>query len=60
VLDVTAAPDQVEPVRVYVIAPANAREQKIRFVLTATDKEGGGDTSETRFDAPDEGEREND
>ena len=60
VLDVTVAPDQVEPVRVYVIAPANARERQIRFVLTATDKEGGGDVSKTRFDAPGEDEREND
>ena len=59
VLDVTVGADQIEPVRVYVIAPANATQRQIRFVLKATDAEGGGDVSENRFDAPggDEGEK---
>jgi cytochrome c oxidase accessory protein FixG len=48
----TMAADRVEPLRVYVAAPPQTTPQKFRFVLTATDAEGGGDASEVRFDAP--------
>ena len=53
-LTVTVAPDQVEALRVYVVAPADSKEQSFTFALKATDAEGGGDTSEVRFDAPEE------
>ena len=52
VLNIMVPADQVRPVRVYVIAPSNAAPQKFVFDLKATDKEGGGDTSKVRFDAP--------
>jgi len=55
------AADQVAPLRVYVIAPEGTAPQKFTFELKALDKEGGGDTSEVRFDAPEtdeEGEHE--
>ena len=53
-LKVTVAPDQVEALRVYVVAPADTVPQSFTFALKATDAEGGGDTSEVRFDAPEE------
>ena len=51
---VTVAPDQVEVMRVYVVAPSDTTPQSFSFALKATDAEGGGDTSEARFDAPEE------
>jgi cytochrome c oxidase accessory protein FixG len=48
----TMPADRVEPLRVYVAAPSETAPQKFRFVLTASDAEGGGDSSEVRFDAP--------
>ena len=51
-LTVTVAPDQVEALRVYVVAPDDTQQQSFTFVLKASDAEGGGDTSEVRFDAP--------
>lgn len=56
VLEFSAPADQVLPVRIYIAAPRGTAEQKFEFVLTATDAEGGGDTNEERFDAPDAGE----
>ena len=44
--------DRVQPVRVYVIAPADTHEQEFAFELKALDREGAGDRSEARFDAP--------
>ena len=44
--------DQTEPVRVYVIAPDGTAPQGFRFTLKALDAEGGGDSSDVRFDAP--------
>jgi cytochrome c oxidase accessory protein FixG len=49
---VTVAPDRVQAVRVYLIAPADTRAKGFQFVLTATDAEGGGDSSAVHFDAP--------
>ena len=51
---VTVAPDQVEVMRVYVVAPSDTTPQSFSFALKATDAEGGGETSEARFDAPEE------
>lgn len=51
---VTVAPDQVEVMRVYVVAPSDTTPQSFSFALKATDAEGGGDISEARFDAPEE------
>ena len=51
---VTVAPDQVEVMRVYVVAPSDTTPQSFSFALKATDAEGGSDTSEARFDAPEE------
>uniref|UniRef100_UPI002639B61C FixG Ig-like domain-containing protein n=1 Tax=Novosphingobium sp. TaxID=1874826 RepID=UPI002639B61C len=53
-LDMTVAADSVLPLRVYVAAPAGTTEQEFRFALTALDAEGGGDRTETRFDAPED------
>ncbi|MBW8783071.1 MAG: cytochrome c oxidase accessory protein CcoG, partial [Novosphingobium sp.] len=50
----TVAPDQSEAVRVYVIAPAGASAQSVRFTLAALDAEGGSEVSDARFDAPGE------
>ncbi|HNN56769.1 MAG TPA: cytochrome c oxidase accessory protein CcoG, partial [Novosphingobium sp.] len=55
-LAVTVAADQVDPLRVYVVAPDGTAPQKFSFVLKAKDAEGGGDVSEVRFDAPGEEE----
>ncbi|MCB2058329.1 MAG: cytochrome c oxidase accessory protein CcoG [Novosphingobium sp.] len=55
-LTVTVAADQVDPLRVYVVAPEGTAPQKFNFVLKAKDAEGGGDVSEVRFDAPGEEE----
>jgi len=51
-IDLTMAPDRVEPLRVYVVAPADTAPQSFTIALKATDAEGGGDASEVRFDAP--------
>jgi cytochrome c oxidase accessory protein FixG len=51
-LQLTVAADQTKPLRVYVVAPAGTTEQEFSFVLTARDREAGGDRAETRFDAP--------
>jgi cytochrome c oxidase accessory protein FixG len=53
-LEFTVAADQVKPVRVYVVAPEGTSQQSLAFALTALDREGGADRSETRFDAPEE------
>lgn len=53
-LRMTVAADQVLPVRVYVAAPAETGAQHFTFTLKALDKEGGGDRSDARFDAPGE------
>ena len=55
-LRITVAPDQVAPVRAYVLAPAATPPQAFRFTLRGLDAEGGSDVSETSFDAPGEGE----
>ncbi|WP_374526827.1 cytochrome c oxidase accessory protein CcoG [Novosphingobium sp.] len=55
-LKVMVAADRVEPLRVYVVAPDGTEPQHFKFVLKAKDAEGGGDTSEVRFDAPGEEE----
>ncbi len=44
--------DTTMPVRIYVVSPADVEEQDFTFVLTATDKEGGGDRAEAHFAAP--------
>jgi len=53
-IKVTVAPDQVEALRVYVVAPSDTTPQSFTFTLKANDAEGGGDTNEVRFDAPEE------
>ncbi|MEN9718350.1 MAG: cytochrome c oxidase accessory protein CcoG, partial [Pseudomonadota bacterium] len=55
-ITVLVEPDRVDPLRIYVVAPSGTHEQHFRFVLKATDAEGGGDSSDVRFDAPDEDE----
>jgi len=51
-LQVTVAPDQVLSLRVYVVAPSETAAQPFAFVLKATDKDGGGDRSDTKFETP--------
>lgn len=51
-LQFTVAADQTKPVRIYVVAPEGVAEQDFHFVLSACDREAGGDRAETRFDAP--------
>lgn len=51
-LQFTVAPDQTKPVRVYVVAPQGTADDEFAFVLSARDREAGGDRAETRFDAP--------
>ncbi|MBS0476641.1 MAG: cytochrome c oxidase accessory protein CcoG [Proteobacteria bacterium] len=51
-LSYTVAADRVEPLRVYVVAPDGTAPQHFRFILRALDKDGGGDSTEVRFDAP--------
>ena len=46
--------DTTMPVRTYVVAPEGTTSQDFAFVLVATDKEGGGDTSKSHFTAPGE------
>jgi hypothetical protein len=53
-LSIPVAADQVLPVRIYVVAPANSKAQSFAFDLKALDAEGGTDRSEVRFDAPEE------
>ena len=53
-LQFTVAADQTKPVRIYVVAPEGVAEQDFHFVLSARDREAGGDRAETRFDAPEE------
>ncbi len=57
-LQFTVAPDQIKPVRVYVVAPQGTEEEEFHFVLAARDREAGGDRVETRFDAPEEEDEE--
>jgi cytochrome c oxidase accessory protein FixG len=52
--EMTLPADRVEPLRVYVVAPARTRQQQVAFTLTALDQERGTDRSETRFDAPED------
>jgi hypothetical protein len=51
-LRVTVAPDQVAPLRVYVLAPAGTEPREFHFNLRALDADGGADSHETHFDAP--------
>jgi cytochrome c oxidase accessory protein FixG len=53
-LSIPVAADQVLPVRLYVVAPADSKAQSFAFDLKALDAEGGSDRSEVRFDAPEE------
>ena len=46
------APDQTDPVRIYVVARANTPEQKLGFTMRALDAEGGVAHYTTRLDAP--------
>ena len=46
------ASDTADPVRVYVIAPAQTREQDFVFTVRALDQAGGTANREARFDAP--------
>ncbi|MBS0480879.1 MAG: cytochrome c oxidase accessory protein CcoG [Proteobacteria bacterium] len=48
----TVAADRVEPLRVYVIAPDGTGAQHFTFKLRALDQEGGGGSTDVRFDAP--------
>jgi len=52
----TVGADLADPVRVYVVAPADTKAQNFTFRLRALDPEGGGDTHDTRFDAPEDDE----
>lgn len=52
----TVTADQADPVRVYVIAPPETPPQAFSFTLRALDRQGGGDTHQTSFDAPGETE----
>ena len=51
-LTMTVLADSVQPLRLYVAASAGTSEQEFHFSLTALDAEGGGDRTETHFDAP--------
>jgi cytochrome c oxidase accessory protein FixG len=57
-LTLTVPADRVEPLRVYVVAPAGTPPQKFALTLKALDEEGGTDSSEMRFDAPEDKEGE--
>jgi cytochrome c oxidase accessory protein FixG len=57
-LEFTVAPDQTDPVRVYVIAPAGTVHQEFAFILRPLDDDGTSDRSVTRFDAPDDKEKD--
>ncbi len=57
-LTMTVAADRVEPLRIFVVAPRDAAAQHFAFELKALDQEGGGDTTEVRFDAPDDEAKE--
>ncbi len=48
----TVNADAILPVRIYVVAPASTPEQSFRFLLQATDKEGGSDAEKARFVTP--------
>ncbi len=48
------AADRADPMRFYVVAPAETRPQHFEFKLKALDAEGGEDESKVRFDAPGE------
>ncbi|MDE2437548.1 MAG: 4Fe-4S dicluster domain-containing protein, partial [Sphingomonadales bacterium] len=52
VLRFTVPADQVEPLRVYVVAPDGTAPQHFTLSLRALDKDGGGDSRQVRFDAP--------
>ena len=52
VLTRNVAPDQTDPVRIYVVAPKGTHEQDLRFDLKALDAEGGTAHYTTRIDAP--------
>ena len=54
------APDQTDPVRIYVVAPAGTPEQKLSFTMRALDAEGGEAHYKTRFDSPEHLEEAND
>ena len=54
VLRLTVAADRTEPLRVYVTAPDGTAPQHFSFDLKALDKDGGGDVSDVRFDAPEQ------
>jgi cytochrome c oxidase accessory protein FixG len=48
------APDQTDPLRVYVLAPNGTPAQPLGFTLKADDAEGGTASYSTRLDAPDQ------
>ena len=47
-------PDATRAVRVYVVMPEGAARQEFAFKLRALDKDGGEDTHEVHFDAPED------
>ncbi|EXS68444.1 nitrogen fixation protein FixG [Sphingobium sp. Ant17] len=52
-VNVTVPPDSVAKVRLYAAVPAaGPRRQDFRFVLTATDREGGDASEPARFERP--------
>ena len=58
-LSAIVAADAILPVRVYVVAPTDTRQQEFFFRLEATDAEAGGYAVRARFDTPDaEGEHD--
>ncbi|WP_226631786.1 cytochrome c oxidase accessory protein CcoG [Novosphingobium profundi] len=48
----TVAPDATQVVRVYVVAPADTRDQDFAFTLEAQGEERESDTAKAQFDAP--------
>jgi cytochrome c oxidase accessory protein FixG len=52
----TVASDQSAPLRIYVAAPSGTQAQDFSFTVRALDAEGGSDSHQTRFDAPEDDE----
>jgi hypothetical protein len=50
------AADQSAPLRIYVAAPSGTHAQDFSFTVRALDAEGGSDSHQTRFDAPEDDE----
>ncbi len=52
-VNVTVPPDSVAKLRLYAAVPADGpQRQDFRFVLTATDREGGDASEPARFERP--------